>query len=437
MILTDKIDKFNNDFKGKEVYNCESLKSMTLAIDNYGAFLCCSSTVSIINGGLPKVFSWDENACKLNKELYIERYIDYFYNLQKTGAFCKGCTSLKTEEFNNFIKYESFKFSVVNNAYFHRCNVRCIYCDALFERNENDVSFILDNFFEEDTIDEETHIIHAYGEPTIHKNFSKYIKQALKLNAYNDIYSSGLLFNDEIYAGLLSNKTMLNISIDSGTPETYKKIKGIDGFKTVCENIKRYCETGGNVQIKYIVFSYNSSREDIDGFINMCIESNVKNVVISAEIQASIYRNQKIAWSFGENEVNACIYLLNACKANNINFFLIKTLFQKEDLRKIIISQYDELFNDKQYNNWKYCIFGAGKKGMELYENTTIIGLEIECFCDNEKISLATEYDIPCISVEQAVKIKDIKILIPYGRYSNEMKEQLCKLGFNNYLEIM
>ena len=63
----------------------------------------------------------------------------------------------------------------------------------------------------------------------------------------------------------------VQISVDSGTAETYCKVKGQNGFSIVWNTIRNYCRSGKRVFVKYIMFSYNSSHKEIDAFINSAI----------------------------------------------------------------------------------------------------------------------------------------------------------------------
>ena len=76
----------------------------------------------------------------------------------------------------------------------------------------------------------------------------------------------------------------MNVSIDAGTRETFHKIKGVDGFERVCENLQEY-HKAGCVTLKYIFLpGINDKKEDIDGFVDLCIELKCKIVVIEQNI---------------------------------------------------------------------------------------------------------------------------------------------------------
>ena len=128
-----------------------------------------------------------------------------------------------------------------------------------------------------------------------------------------------------------SNDFSVQISVDAGTPKTYCKVKGQSGFEVVWNTIKDYCSTGGRVFVKYILFSYNSEREEIDAFIEQCIKAGVSNISISAEATATFGLTQDLPWSYGHDEMKATAYLLNKALQTNHAVFLYRGNLSSEN----------------------------------------------------------------------------------------------------------
>lgn len=425
MNLIEKINKFNSDFIGKKVKSCDVLNSRNLVIENNTALLCCISTTK----NEPKICINKEEFDKLDKNYYIDKFIDSFYDIQKSGLACKDCSRLHETEFCP-IDYDSFRINGISCGTFHSCNAKCIYCPR--ENDNFDLNFAIEaimRVIETGGCGENTIIAHAYGEPTIQRDFEKCFEAVLKANATNNVLSSGLFYSDIVSNGLCQGKTSLNISVDSGTPKTYKKIKGVDGFDIVWKNIKKYCETGGDVSVKYVLLSYNSSKTDLDGFICKCVENNVKSVIVSAEVSVAVL-GKVMNWEFGENELNAAAYLLERCMENGINVSL-NECFTNENTKIVLNKLDDNIFKSP---NEVVCIFGAGNSGLNLYEKLVEANKRIDFFCDNRKHGEINQYGIPCISVEKAIKMGNIKIIIPKGLYLTEMRQQLDNNGFKNYI---
>ena len=65
-------------------------------------------------------------------------------------------------------------------------------------------------------------------------------------------------------SGRIENTTT---SLDAGTRETFKKIKQVDSFERVLENLRKYPLKNTNFLLKYIFLEgVNDNEADIDGF---------------------------------------------------------------------------------------------------------------------------------------------------------------------------
>lgn len=434
--ILKKVNEFNEKFKNKKVLSCDSLDNKVLVIESNTALLCCLSTTN----KSPIITDKVDSIIELDKDSYIESFIDNFYEIQKKQQCSGNCKLLTEREFVE-INYDDFVLGGFNYGTYFSCDVKCVYCSRKnLNINPETELKMLKSIMNSNMIGSYTLIGHAYGEPTINPNFDYFLNALSEKNAKNVIMSSGQHFSENLFKSLKKGETALNISVDSGTPETYKKIKGIDGFEKVWRNIEKYVKSNGVVEIKYIVFSFNSNKKDLDGFVKKCIDAKIKKVVISAEINTSLYQNKISEWSFGEYEIDACIYLLQECLKKNIsvsmNFCvadkdLEDRLNKKKD--KVYLDYYKNPLADNHDENEKHCIFGAGSSGKILFETLKRLNIKVDYFCDN-KHNFIKVCDIPCISVDKAVEIENIKIIIPNSLYSLEMKIQLDKMGFSNYI---
>jgi sulfatase maturation enzyme AslB (radical SAM superfamily) len=109
---------------------------------------------------------------------------------------------------------------------------------------------------------------------------------------HQHVNTNAVLFSEEIENGLKRKAMVVQVSVDAGTRETYKKIKGRDAFETVWNNISKYSRAG-DVIGKYIIYDNNASAEDVRGFIDLCRINSVASVILSPEQQ----RNNAGAYS--------------------------------------------------------------------------------------------------------------------------------------------
>jgi wyosine [tRNA(Phe)-imidazoG37] synthetase (radical SAM superfamily) len=75
------------------------------------------------------------------------------------------------------------------------------------------------------------------------------------------------IYDEKISQNLHDNpRSAINLSIDAGTPETWKKVKGVDNFDLVTENLVKYFSNSarpGQITLKYIVLpGINDNYED-------------------------------------------------------------------------------------------------------------------------------------------------------------------------------
>ena len=125
----------------------------------------------------------------------------------------------------------------------------------------------------------------------------EYLDDALQFcferNIPQEIHTSSVLFSESIARSLKHTRSFLRISIDSGTPETYMKIKGVDCFNKVWENISRYREHG-RVVVKYVITMDNSDINDLQGFIEKCEYADIKSIEIVPEFLSYAAANNRL-----------------------------------------------------------------------------------------------------------------------------------------------
>lgn len=119
-------------------------------------------------------------------------------------------------------------------------------------------------------------VVFTGGEPTLHPEFVKFISYAAS-KTFPDIsvITNGSLLSDNIIKGILDfGITRLNISFDSITPSTYKKVRGVDDYNKVIQNIERLIEQREAKGLKLPLLSLSfvlseDNAEELDGFIEM------------------------------------------------------------------------------------------------------------------------------------------------------------------------
>lgn len=260
----------------------------------------------------------------------------------KSGIVCErclGCFNLK----KTLATRKKFVFKNIAVSANTNCNSDCIYCYTHADKNLYNnmpnipILGIFQKFYKNKMIDENTKIEFGGGEPTLHPDFNSVINLILT-KPFKEIliYSSGIKYDKCISDILNTEKGNLIISVDSGCPDTYKKIKNVDEFHSVFENIKKYANSQNNfpyqVKVKFIFLeNINDNKEEIDMFIEKILNSDVKFVMF--ELEMNWYKTNK-------NNKEKLTQILNL-----IDYFKVQT---KE---KGIIIGYGAQFNCLQNKN--------------------------------------------------------------------------------------
>ena len=214
-----------------------------------------------------------------------------YRNQMKKGQIipeCKNCIYLHEKEWDNedYISYINFNNWTI-------CNEHCVYCwlndsDKPHQKQYNVYPTIKD-MAEKGFLRKGGHITIAGGEPCVAPEFD----DLLKLFIENDLTSIRVLTNATKYSniveqGIKEGKINIVVSVDSGTRETFIKVKRFDFYNQVWENIKKYASVQpvtDRVKTKYILIpDINDTKDEIDAWINKSIESGVKHLAFDIEM---------------------------------------------------------------------------------------------------------------------------------------------------------
>ncbi len=391
-----ELDVFNNSYKGKVINWCE-LWWNTINFNPEEMTFCCSSTM----GKTPDIKIDEASLEGFDKEAFVKETIRLIRESQddcKKG--CYGCEQLHKMAFDG-VSYEDIKIKNVSWNHFRGCNSRCVYCDdggrpihVYYEAKP-----LLERLVAENAVADKVSISFGGGEPTLVPNLEEYIKYG-SLHGWKQLLNTNaLLCKDYIIEALRDPNFSLQVSVDAGTAETYRKIKGQNGYDRVWKTIRRYCESEGRVFVKYIVFSWNSSRQEIDAFIAKMIESGGENIVISGE-SVSGWKIEECEWEFGEKEVEGCAYLMQKAAENNFAIYLNRGNFSKQDCGNILKMFMEEYIKPKVQAAPVF-IWGMGEYGRRLADAFMGNGISVSGFGDRDSAKWGSRYrDIPCMSLK-------------------------------------
>jgi len=305
-----------------------------------------------------------ENFLK-TKENIIRELTDCSIVEYKHAKPCKNCEALGTGLLFHDNKLTSINISCYPSA----CQARCIFCgvhknytykETKESRYPKMIAEMIDYLRDKNLIAANCHFFVAPGEITINPYKDLLLKA---ISAYRATFATNAFrFEPMIADSLKKNGGSINVSLDSGTKETFKLIKGLDMFEKVIGNLMNYRQHGA-VDIKYVIIpGVNDDDKDIDGCINILKSLNLRTLTLSFEhglpLSAAFYSTARFVDKLKSNGLsfNFIAYGANWVK-NSINEYFIpeyeSELTQKNNhLREVF---YNEHIND--YNKYRRYVY--------------------------------------------------------------------------------
>ena len=208
---------------------------------------------------------------------------------------CFGCALLCEKHWDDDYKIYDVVYSTTDLSL---CNFKCSYCysgkfgDAsrCNSDNKHDLKELVEALERRKLISPIwTTLIMSSGEITIDPNRDNLYRLASKY--FTHFFSNGSVFSHEIDELLKANKAHLTVSVDAGTEETFCKIKNVNLFSKVCDNLVKYSSEGGNenIDLKYLFIpDVNDNNADFSGFTELCGKVKPRLVIISTDVSSGL-----------------------------------------------------------------------------------------------------------------------------------------------------
>jgi len=270
--------------------SCEWIENgIDFDVGMYGSNIMMCCYVSSIGGGNimlktdynGETIDWDE----------FWRIKNSYREILKSGQTidkCKDCVYLQTKDWPEENHIRSVIFD-----HFTACNCDCEYCYTHENKEKynsiksyNVLNIVKD--MHERGILQRGQIGFGGGEPTILPEFDDLLNYLLD-NGYDNINvpTSGIRYSPVLERGVSEGKVRVLCSLDCGCRETFKRIKNIDAFDKVIENLKRYTKAQKyyeNVNSKYIICpGINDNIEEGQKWMSICKTIGIDALTISME----------------------------------------------------------------------------------------------------------------------------------------------------------
>ncbi len=285
----DKIKIINLELFDKFI-SCSKLR-YDLRIQDDSLSFCCAE--SLLQGKLPKVSLDLEDPEKcINSLLNFRDSLISKIKLNIEEEYCIGCPSL-IEDYWIRPANSSRRLDCSMTA---PCQYNCCYCSMHKQlsgfKNIRKFSFsqfepLLETLRQRKIINKNTKIVWVAGELSILQQNK--IISFFELEKLDYIASNAYIYSAEISEVLKNNHGVLSVSLDAGTPQTYRKVKGVDYWEQVIMSLKNYKSDSIRISLKYILLEdLNDTYEDISRFIYLAKSLEVEKVVLTRDVTKEI-----------------------------------------------------------------------------------------------------------------------------------------------------
>lgn len=412
-------------------WSCYDLHhSIFLANDEIRA--CCKRF--FVNG----VKKGDVVLCKIeSKEDILEQIMFAKQNLFRdinSGAAhqCYGCPHLE------FKAWGDFTLEKISFEHHSLCNLKCTYCSPKYyggKRALFDVRKFVQSLIDGDLLRDIKSVVWAGGEPAIEKSFDAAITALSEhINIKQMVITNALHHSSVVQSLINSSKTHITTSIDSGSKESFRQIRGKNGLRKVLSNLNSYAKFAPqNISIKYILMPQNSSQNELDGFVNFMKKYDLLkcNFHLSCnfnEIKVDKTLTKMASYLFARlKESGVCVVFFDELLRERISVNSINELNEiKEFLSKYHLDGYLE--NHANYD--EICIWGNSIQ-TKLLLNKTI-------FCKNiSKIHIIDSSSIGEKLLDFTIKNprefidKNCHILIGAVQGTPRIYKEFLQMGFD------
>lgn len=212
------------------------------------------------------------------------------------------------------------------------CQFNCSYCTSVARHTiiqetwEKDAAFpeVMDYLERNNLIHPDAVIEIGTGEICVAPRRDEILN--VTSNYYTTIFTNAGIYNEQIAEQIESgNVLQILVSIDAGTRETFQKVKGVDAFENIRENLKKYRSYGSSIDIKFVFLpGINDNEEDVDGFVALAKELGVREIGISRNFEDGFETMPK-------QTLNMIQRMIVGARKNGISVCVLTLFFSRDD----------------------------------------------------------------------------------------------------------
>ena len=353
---------------------------------------------------------------------------------------CKGCPFIKKTKDKPVINSNISHLSIEHHSV---CNLRCNYCSEIYwggKKSKYNVVEFISYLSRSNSLDDCNKVVWGGGEPTLDKSFEQILEEIhayANPKTYHRVFTNSVRISDPIIKFLKKGLIKITTSIDAGTPEKFKLVRGRPKFLNVFENLQKYASVDPNkVTIKYIFTEENKDEKELEAFIENCIKYNLDKCNYQISVN---FKKEKFDFEF----LKSIAFLFTKLQKNNIekvflddHIMLRFSSLNKDELEKfnMYLQSHDLLnivLNASKVQN--LIIFGAGKIAGEIIKKTNFFkNLQNFDIVDSDKNKIGKKIYNKEIKSPSILEQDDRKIFIASAQFYDEVYNKITEIKGNN-----
>lgn len=253
--------------------------------------------------------AWDGHTVPVEDILALRNRVRDQLNQPGGYRLCRGCTMIKDSPPNT----RRYAFDYLSIAHYFRCNLYCSYCTVHRHGLMNRVTdrrllpavkaLLHDGF-----LDPAAHVDWSGGEPTLNPEFPELSEFLAQTGMTQTLHTNAVVFSEATLKLIPMRLERMYVSVDAGTRETYRRIKGLDAFDQVWENLARYARVGGRrIMAKMILLDENLC--EVVEFIQHAEKARIQTVIADVD---------QFDRDLSDNKVEAAAIMLEECARRGI-----------------------------------------------------------------------------------------------------------------------
>jgi len=354
---------------------------------------------------------------------------------------CLGCPQLERGEWPAI---ESEKISVISIEDHSLCNMKCSYCsDAYYGgiRPQYDLEYLCGGM---PGVDPDLHIAWGGGEPTIRKDFETLFTSLT--DRYRPrtqrVFTNALKYSNAMQKAVDEGLTSVTTSVDAGTEETFRKVRGVERLDKVLGNLMAYSRKRPDmVTIKYIFTDDNHGFDEISLFVdniqkyelgkcNFLVSTDFKSETLSQSKIVSIialffllYRKGILALTFDDHIYNR-LRAIGAIIPDMVGDPMFDRAFAST------ISEFKSVLRRHEANN--VVVWGTGEFSKYMLRTSTKLRegiIRVVGVVDGNKEKWGTEFMGRVVEAPEALLHSKASIVIASSNFYGEIVNRILAMG--------